>query len=156
METENIKIKNVYQGANVRKLRQLVGMKQTTFGEMLGMNQQSVSCLGQKRVIESNTFQTESSNVGMVENQRDNIVNHPVDQQMALNKEQASLYERMLAIEKEKNALLEELLKEKQVRVRCAELFTTTVFVVVKTVVVETFKIRPICVIREPGSLFMI
>lgn len=156
METENIKIKNVYQGANVRKLRQLVGMKQTTFGEMLGMNQQSVSCLGQKRVIESNTFQTGSSNVGMVENQRDNIVNHPVDQQMALNKEQASLYERMLAIEKEKNALLEELLKEKQVRVRCAELFTTTVFVVVKTVVVETFKIRPICVIREPGSLFMI
>lgn len=132
METENIKIKNVYQGANVRKLRQLVGMKQTTFGEMLGMNQQSVSCLGQKRVIESNTFQTGSSNVGMVENQRDNIVNHPVDQQMALNKEQASLYERMLAIEKEKNALLEELLKEKQVRVRCAELFTTTVFVVVK------------------------
>lgn len=49
----------------------------------------------------------------MVENQGDNIVNHPVDQQMALNKEQASLYERMLAIEKEKNALLEELLKEK-------------------------------------------
>ena len=38
METENIKIKNVYQGANVMKLRQLVGMKQTTFGEMLGMN----------------------------------------------------------------------------------------------------------------------
>ena len=72
-----------------------------------------MSCLGQKRVIESNTFRTGSSNVGMVENQRDNIVNHPVDQQMALNKEQASLYERMLAIEKEKNALLEELLKEK-------------------------------------------
>ena len=64
-------------------------------------------------MIESNTFQTGGSNVGMVENQRDNIVNHPVDQQMALNKEQASLYERMLAIEKEKNALLEELLKEK-------------------------------------------
>ena len=144
METENIKTKNVHQGANVRKLRQLVGMKQTTFGEMLGMNQQSVSRLEQKRVleedtlfkvanilhvapdiirnleenptsivIENNTFQTGSSNVGVVENQRDNIVNHPVDQLMALNKEQASLYERMLAIEKEKNALLEELLKEK-------------------------------------------
>lgn len=64
-------------------------------------------------MIESNTFQTGSSNVGMVENQRDNIVNHPVDQQMALNKEHASLYERRLTIEKEKNALLEELLKEK-------------------------------------------
>ena len=134
----------MHQGANVRKLRQLVGMKQTTFGEMLGMNQQSVSRLEQKRVleedtlfkvanilhvapdiirnleenptsivIENNTFQTGSSNVGVVENQRDNIVNHPVDQLMALNKEQASLYERMLTIEKEKNALLEKLLKEK-------------------------------------------
>ena len=144
METENIKTKNVHQGANVRKLRQLVGMKQTTFGEMLGMNQQSVSRLEQKRVleedtlfkvanilhvapdiirnleenptsivIENNTFQTGSSKVGVVENQRDNIVNHPVDQLMALNKEQASLYERMLTIEKEKNALLEKLLKEK-------------------------------------------
>ena len=144
METENIKTKNVHQGANVRKLRQLVGMKQTTFGEMLGMNQQSVSRLEQKRVleedtlfkvanilhvapdiirnleenptsivIENNTFQTGSSNVGVVENQRDNIVNHPVDQLMALNKEQASLYERMLTIEKEKTALLEKLLKEK-------------------------------------------
>ena len=144
METENIKTKNVHQGANVRKLRQLVGMKQTTFGEMLGMNQQSVSRLEQKRVleedtlfkvanilhvapdiirnleenptsivIENNTFQTGISNVGVVENQRDNIVNHPVDQLMALNKEQASLYERMLTIEKEKNALLEKLLKEK-------------------------------------------
>lgn len=144
METENIKTKNVHQGANVRKLRQLVGMKQTTFGEMLGMNQQSVSRLEQKRVleedtlfkvanilhvapdiirnleenptsivIENNTFQTGSSNVGVVENQRDNIVNHPVDQLMALNKEQASLYERMLTIEKDKNALLEKLLKEK-------------------------------------------
>ena len=113
MEPENIKTKNVHQGANVRKLRQLVGMKQTTFGEMLGMNPQSVSRLEQKRVleedtlfkvanilhvapeiirnleenptsivIENNTFQTGSSNVGVVENQRDNIVNHPVDQLM--------------------------------------------------------------------------
>ena len=64
-------------------------------------------------VIENNTFQTGSSNVGVVEQQRDNIVNHPVDQLMELNKEQASLYERMLALEKEKNALLEKLLKEK-------------------------------------------
>ena len=64
-------------------------------------------------VIENNTFQSGSSNVGIVENQRDNIVNHPVDQLMVLSKEQASLYERMLTIEKEKNALLEMLLKEK-------------------------------------------
>ncbi|WP_301704764.1 helix-turn-helix domain-containing protein [uncultured Parabacteroides sp.] len=144
METENIKTRNVHQGANVRKLRQLVGMKQTTFGDLMGMNQQAVSRLEQKKVldedtlfkvanilhvapeiiqkleenptsivIENNTFQSGSSNVGVVENQRDNIVNHPVDQLMVLSKEQASLYERMLTIEKEKNALLETLLKEK-------------------------------------------
>lgn len=65
-------------------------------------------------MIENNTFQSGSSNVGVVE-QDHNIENqiHPVDQLMALNKEKSSLYERMLAIEKEKNALLEKLLKEK-------------------------------------------
>ncbi len=144
METEDIKTGNVHQGANVRKFRQLIGMKQEALADLLGINQQSVSRIEQKRVIEedllvkianilhispeiiqkleenptsivieNNTFQTGSSNVGVVEQQRDNIVNHPVDQLMELNKEQASLYERMLALEKEKNALLEKLLKEK-------------------------------------------
>ena len=144
METEDIKTGNVHQGANVRKFRQLIGMKQEVLLDLLGINQQSVSRIEQKRVIEedllvkianilhispeiiqkleenptsivieNNTFQTGSSNVGVIEQQRDNIVNHPVDQLMELNKEQASLYERMLALEKEKNALLEKLLKEK-------------------------------------------
>ena len=144
METEDIKTGNVHQGANVRKFRQLIGMKQEVLADLLGINQQSVSRIEQKRVIEedllvkianilhispeiiqkleenptsivieNNTFQTGSSNVGVIEQQRDNIVNHPVDQLMELNKKQASLYERMLALEKEKNALLEKLLKEK-------------------------------------------
>lgn len=144
METENIKTKNVNQGANVRKLRQIMGMKQDTMAELLNTNQQTVSRIEQKKildedtiaqianilhvspkiiqeleenansiVIENNTFQAGSSNVGVVESQRDNIVNHPIDKIMELSKEHASLYERMLAIEKEKVALLEQLLKEK-------------------------------------------
>ncbi|MCD7849574.1 MAG: helix-turn-helix domain-containing protein [Parabacteroides sp.] len=143
METEDIKTGNVHQGANIRKFRQLIGMKQEVLADLLGTNQQTVSRIEQRRVIEedllvkianilhispeiiqkleesptsivieNNTFQTGSSNVGVVEQQRDNIVNHPVDQLMELNKEQASLYERMLTIEKEKNALLEKLLKK--------------------------------------------
>ena len=56
METENIKTKNVHQGANVRKLRQLVGMKQTTFGDLMGMNQQAVSRLEQKKVLDEDTL----------------------------------------------------------------------------------------------------
>lgn len=144
METENIKTKNVNQGANVRKLRQIMGMKQDTMAELLNTNQQTVSRIEQKKildedtiakianilhvspkiiqeleenansiVIENNTFQAGSSNVGVVESQRDNIVNHPIDKIMELSKEHASLYERMLVIEKEKVALLEQLLKEK-------------------------------------------
>ena len=148
METEDIKTGNVHQGANIRKFRQLIGMKQETFGDLMGLNQQGVSRLEQKRVIEedilfkaanilhvapeiiqkleenstsivieNNTFQSGScNNSGTVDNKMDNdnsVINHPVDQLMELNKEQASLYERMLILEKEKNALLEKLLKEK-------------------------------------------
>lgn len=145
METENIKTKNVNQGANVRKLRQIMGMKQDTMAELLNTNQQTVSRIEQKKildedtiaqianilhvspkiiqeleenansiVIENNTFQAGSSNVGVVERDiLDNKVIHPVDKIIELSKEHASLYERMLAIEKEKVALLEQLLKEK-------------------------------------------
>lgn len=141
MEMENLKESNVHQGTNIRKFRQLLGMKQEVLADLLGVNQQMVSRIEQKRVveadllvkianilhvspeiiqkleenptsivIENNTFQSGSSNVGVVENQRDNIVNHPVEKIMELTKEQASLYERMLAIEKEKTAFLEKLL----------------------------------------------
>lgn len=144
METENIKTKNVNQGANVRKLRQIIGMKQDTMAELLNTNQQTVSRIEQKKildedtvvkianilhvspkiiqeweesansiVIENNTFQAGSSNVGVVESQRDNVVNHPVDKIMEQSKENASLYERLLALEKEKVTLLEQLLKER-------------------------------------------
>ena len=142
-ETERIKVGNVHQGANVRKFRQLIGMKQEVLADFLGTNQQTIFSIEQKRVIEEDTlikianilhiapdiiqkleenpisivienniFQSGSCSIGMVGGDN-NIVNHPVDQLMELNKEQASLYERMLALEKEKNALLEKLLKEK-------------------------------------------
>lgn len=145
METENIKTKNVNQGANVRKLRQIMGMKQDTMAELLEASQQTVSRIEQKKVIdeetltkianilnvspkiiqeleesvnsiviENNTFQAGSSNVGIVEQDNvDNKVIHPVDKIIELSKEHASLYERMLALEKEKVTLLEKLLKEK-------------------------------------------
>ena len=44
----------------------------------------------------------------------DNKVIHPVEQILELTKENASLYERMMANEKEKVALLEKLLNEKK------------------------------------------
>lgn len=150
METEmdEIQTKNVNQGANVRKLRQIMGMKQETLAEALHTSQQKISRIEQSRVIEpqtltkiadilnvspkiiqeleensnsivieNNTFQSGSSNTGFMEIQHDNNDNrviHPIDKVVELSKEHAALYERILAIEKEKIMLLEQLLKEKK------------------------------------------
>lgn len=146
METEDIKAKNVNQGANVRLFRQLLGMKQETLADEMGVTQQKISRIEQSRVIdeptliqiagilhvspqiiqemeenptsiviENNTFQPGSSNNGIIQHDNnDNRTIYPIDQIVELNKEHASLYERMLAIEKEKIALLEQLLKDKK------------------------------------------
>ena len=64
-------------------------------------------------IIENNTFEKGSSNIGKVDG--DHIINNnPIEQILALNKEKTALYERMLELEKEKNALLEKMLKERK------------------------------------------
>lgn len=71
-------------------------------------------------VIENNNvdFESGSSNngvgVGYDTEINDNKIIHPVEKIIELSKENASLYERMLANEKEKVALLEKLLNEKK------------------------------------------
>lgn len=71
-------------------------------------------------VIENNSYDFESGSnnngigVGYVSEMNDNKVIHPVEKIIDLSKENASLYERMLANEKEKLALLEKLLNEKK------------------------------------------
>ena len=53
-------------------------------------------------------------NTGIIENDQYNQNTiHPLDKIMELNKQATDLFERMLAVEKEKSALLEQLLKEK-------------------------------------------
>lgn len=73
-------------------------------------------------VIENNNvdFESGSSNNGVgVGSAHDNEINdnkiiHPVEKIIELSKENTTLYERMLANEKEKVALLEKLLNEKK------------------------------------------
>ncbi|GKG73039.1 XRE family transcriptional regulator [Parabacteroides sp. AM58-2XD] len=69
-------------------------------------------------VIENNNFENGSNNSGIGyvnENEvNDNRIIHPVEKIIELTKENASLYERMMANEKEKVALLEKLLNEKK------------------------------------------
>lgn len=67
-------------------------------------------------VIENNNFEDGSNNtgIGYVNEVNDNKIIHPVEKIIELAKESTSLYERMLANEKEKVALLEKLLNEKK------------------------------------------
>lgn len=144
-DAELKRTKNVNEGANVRKLRQILGIKQSAFAEKLGIDQSAVSRLESRRVIEEdmllkianifnvspkiiqeleenplsvvveNTFESGSSNNGIIgyNENVDNII-HPIEKIIELNKQTTELYERMVALEKEKSALLEQLLKEKQ------------------------------------------
>lgn len=145
MKAENTKRKNVHQGDNVRKFRQIMGLKQGVLAEKLGTTQQIVSLIEKKKVIEketliriadilnvspqlieeledspisivveNNNFQSGSLNSGIgCYEYNDSSTVHPLDKIIELSKENASLYERMMVIEKEKVALLENMLKEK-------------------------------------------
>lgn len=148
-ETEEKIQKNVHQGSNVRKLRNIMGIKQSSLAKDLGTTQQAVSRIESQRVIEKNTliqianilnvspkiieeldenplsviiennnFESGSYNTGVDnsnvgEENHHNTIHHPLDKIMELNKQATDLFERMLAVEKEKSALLEQLLKEK-------------------------------------------
>ena len=142
MNTENVKDSNVHQGANVRRIRRYEGMKQDTLANELGVNQQCISRLEQQPVIkkeymekiaailkvtpeiienmeetpisvviENNNF--ENGGIGYI-GEVNELNQHPLEKIIELTKEITSLYERMLANEKEKAALLEKLLNEKK------------------------------------------
>ncbi len=148
-ETKEKTGKNVHQGANVRRLRNIMGVKQSSLAEKLGTTQQKVSRIESQRVIEkdtllqianilhvspkiieeldenplsivieNNNFETgygSISNTAIIQNDQnnENTINNPLDKIMELNKQSTDLFERMLAVEKEKSSLLEQLLKEK-------------------------------------------
>ena len=142
METENVKDKKVHQGLNVSKIRRYEDIKQEDLAEKLGVTQQFISQLEQQReigrdylvkiaailkvapevienmeetpvsvVIENNNF--ENGGIGYI-GEVNELNQHPVEKIIELTNENASLYERMLANEKEKVALLEKLLNEKK------------------------------------------
>lgn len=142
METENVEDKRVHQGANVSRIRKIVGMKQNVLAKELGVSQQFLSRLERQReigkdylekiaailkvtpeiienmeespvsvVIENNNF--ENGGIGYI-GEVNELNQHPVEKIIELAKESTSLYERMLANEKEKVALLEKLLNEKK------------------------------------------
>lgn len=156
MEMEPKRSKYVNQGANVRTLRNILGIKQETLAEELGTTQQAVSYLEQRPVlkkdmlvriaqvlnvpvkiieeleenplsvvIENNHFENGSymgngvGNTGIIENDQIQTKHnephiYPLDKVTELSNEISSLYERIIALEKERSSFLEELLKDKK------------------------------------------
>ncbi|WP_432671685.1 helix-turn-helix domain-containing protein [Flavobacterium sp. SM2513] len=129
----------IHQGRNVKRFREMLGIKQEALAYDLGMdwNQKKVSMLEQKEVIDTNILNQISSSlkipveafqnfdeeqaVNIISNTFDNgaFVNtghnatlniNPIDQLIKLHEEKIALYERMLKEKDEMMARLEKLL----------------------------------------------
>ena len=137
METTN-KVSRTHLGYNVKRLREILGVKQEDLAERLQLSQQSISKLENKEDLDSDTLKkvanalnipedgirnfTDEGAVHIVSNTfsghysalyNNSTINNPIERIVQLYNEKVELYERMLKSEQEKVALLEELLRNK-------------------------------------------
>jgi transcriptional regulator with XRE-family HTH domain len=129
----------VHEGRNVKRFREMLGIKQDALAYELGegWNQQKISLLEQKETIElpllkqiSNAMKVpveafqnfdEEQAVNIISNTFDNgsiamsynTNFHPIEQIIKLHEEKIALYERMLKEKDEMMVRLEKLIKEK-------------------------------------------
>ncbi len=140
METIEATRKQVNHGANSRKVRRSLDIKQAAFGEMVGMSQQTISDYEKKKEIEDHTLEKfaealkcpvsllkemeeEGSTVIFENNSNTFGDNEKINQGYYVEDSStnhynpidkiAELFERLLEKEQEKIALLEKLLKGK-------------------------------------------
>ncbi|WP_338875005.1 helix-turn-helix transcriptional regulator [Spirosoma sp. SC4-14] len=130
----------IHHGRNVKRIREILGIKQDVLATSLGLSQQAVSQLERKERLDANTLEkvskvlgvseeaiknfTDEAAINIVANTINNhdqstVVNYyptfnPIDKIVELYEEKAALYERMLAMEREKNELLQKLLNAKE------------------------------------------
>ena len=132
----------IHQGRNVKRFREMLGIKQEALAYDLGndWNQKKISMLEQKDVIEDSllkqishslkipveAFQNfdEEQAVNIISNtfdngsvlygyqRNDNCTFHPIDQILKLHEEKIALYERMLKEKDEMMARLEKLINK--------------------------------------------
>ncbi|WP_298648249.1 helix-turn-helix domain-containing protein [uncultured Proteiniphilum sp.] len=135
MET-TYRVNRKHLGYNVKRLREILGVKQEDLAERLHLTQQSVSKLENRDDLDNETLEkianamnipsaaiknfTDEGAVHIVSNtftENSSIVNYPINNPIErivqLYDEKVELYERMLQSEKEKVALLEELIRSK-------------------------------------------
>ncbi len=131
--------KTIHEGRNVKRIREILGIKQDALAAELGLSQQAISALEQKEKIDekilvdvakvlkvpvdaiknfnqesaitiiSNTFHEESS--AYIENYKCTF--NPIDKLMETVEENKKLYAALLKEKDEKIALLEKILEKK-------------------------------------------
>lgn len=132
--------KPVHEGRNIKRIREMLGIKQETLAADLGFNQQKISLLEQKETIEPDilqeiagalkvpveairNFDEEKTIYNISCNFSDNAVNNnainiqninPIEKWIEALEENKKLYERLLKAEKEKVELLQRLLEERK------------------------------------------
>lgn len=123
-----------HQGHNVKRIREMLGIKQESLATLLGVSQQAVSQLEQKEVLDAQMLEKLSKALGVSEegiknfseeaavniisstlHHTNGLVNYfptfnPIDKWLETIEENRKLYERLLQSEKEKNELLQQLL----------------------------------------------
>ena len=129
-----------YDGYSVKRIREVLGIKQEDLAERLGLSQRSVSKIEQTDVLKEEQLEkiakalnvpieaiknfNEERTVNIIANTyQDEAVSYavhykctfnPLEKVVSLYDEKVELLERMLRAEQEKVALLEEVLKEKK------------------------------------------
>ncbi|MCT3691857.1 helix-turn-helix transcriptional regulator [Elizabethkingia anophelis] len=132
--------KKIHQGRNVKRFREMLGIKQDALAFDLGedWNQKKISLLEQKEIIEDlllkkisealkipvEAFQNfdEEQAVNIIANtfgdhgigyqRNDNPIFNPIEQVLKMHEEKIALYERMLKEKDEMMAKLEEFIKK--------------------------------------------
>lgn len=126
-----------HQGRNVKRIREILGIKQDALAIDLGLSQQAISQLEQRETLDAPTLEKIAKVLGVseeaIKNFNDeavfNIISssfdngavginyyptfHPVEKIIQLHEEKIALYERMLKEKDEMMAKLEGLLNKK-------------------------------------------
>lgn len=121
-------VKPPHQGHNVKRIREMLGIKQEALATSLGVSQQTISQLEQKEIIDALMLEKLSKSLGVSEEAIKNF-----SEEVAINiisntyhdnaasvqynfnpiDKIVELYERLLLVEKERNELLQQLLNKK-------------------------------------------
>lgn len=130
--------KKIHQGRNIKRFREMLGIKQEALAFDLNCSQQKISILEQKETVEKDMLEKiagllnvpveaienmeEDQAVNIIANTFDNgsILNginynplfHPIDKVLQLHEEKIALYERMLKEKDEMMAKLEQYLQK--------------------------------------------